>query len=244
MEMIDIYMTSFFRKDMTARAVNEIHDRTEKGSFQIHIYDNGSDKETREFLVHLFDNRLIASLMLDSRNTGCLYNKLIFHAMTESSSPYYVVTDNDIYPPKLSPDWLSRMVAIMEKYPKLAMLTPQFPPAQLMGPLSVNEDVAFCKAVGNAFKLVRRDLFPFEQCKQKLGSYGDDGMVSSIIMEQGNQVAFCRNIFCLHAGQTENWGYKPEEIGKDPRKSGYGKPFIVPIADQDTYTPKNQEDRL
>ena len=198
------------------------------------------------FLFSLFDSGIITSLTLDSRNTGCLYNKLIFHAMTESSSPYYVVTDNDIYPPKLSPDWLSRMVKIMDEHPKISMLTPHIPPVQLMGPCGINddEDVVFCKALGNAFKMVRRSLFPLDKIEQKLGIYGDDGLVSMHIRNGGYQMAFCKHIFCMHAGQTENWGYTQEELEKDPRKSvqvtgykqAYIKPFMLDV-DQETYEP-------
>jgi hypothetical protein len=235
----NIYMTSFFRRAFTERAVMEIHERTAPGSFQIHIYDNNSDSGTKNFLKSLLEKGLIVSLILDSRNTGCLYNKLVFHAMTETASPYYVVTDNDIFPPKLSPDWLSQMIALMEKYPEIAMLTPQFPPVNLMDPdpTTIKEDIVFCRAVGNALKLVRRGMFPIEY-EQKIGVFGDDGLVSSLLKKNGGRVAFCRNIFCLHAGQTENWGYKKEEINMDPRKANYNQPLILDY-NQETYVPLN-----
>ena len=53
--MVDIYITSFYRKDMTERTVNAIRERTTLGTFQIHIFDNGSDKDTRNFLIGLLD---------------------------------------------------------------------------------------------------------------------------------------------------------------------------------------------
>lgn len=239
--MIDIYLTSFFRKEFTDRCINLIHERTAEGTFGIHIYDNGSDGETRKFLIGLLEQGKIVSLHLDSRNTGCLYNKTIFQSMTETKNKYYVVSDNDIYPPKLTPDWLSQMIAIMEKYPNIAMLTPQFPPIVLMGPLKINDDVVYCEAVGNAFKVVRRDFFP--SYEQKLMAYGDDGQLSALVRSRGYDVAFCRNIFCMHAGQCDNWGYKPEEILQDPRKSGYGRPYVVPL-DLETYMPLDQGQRL
>jgi hypothetical protein len=231
-------MTSFFRREMTWQAIKEIHERTEKGTFQIHIYDNGSDMGTQDYLSSVLHDGLITSLTLDSRNTGCLYNKLIFHAMTESDNPYYIVTDNDIYPPKLSPDWLSRMIKIMDEHPKLAMLTPHIPPVRLMepDPLIENEEIVYCKAVGNALKIIRRDMFPLNKISQKLGAYGDDGVISKYIKDEGYQVAFCKDIFCCHAGQTEDWGYNREEIDKDPRKKGYSKPFILKL-DPITYEP-------
>jgi hypothetical protein len=159
--------------------------------------------------------------------------------MVESKNDYYVVTDNDIYPPKLTPDWLSQMIAIMEKYYELAFLTPQILPVELMMPEELRDDIVFCGAVGNALKLVRRKAYPVDQYPQKLGAYGDDGMVSEIVRKNGWKVAFCRKIFCLHAGQCINWGYKPEEVAKDPRKKGYGAPFMVQTR-EDTFEPLDQ----
>jgi GT2 family glycosyltransferase len=234
--MIDIFMTSFFRFDFTAEAIRLIHERTEPGSFQIHVYDNGSDQNTQDRLYDLLKAKKIVSLQLDSRNTGCLYNKSVFHAMTESSSKYLVVTDNDIYPPALTPDWLTQMVSIMDRHPELAFLTPQFPPQELSGPYQTLKDVVYCQAVGNAFKMVRRAYFPI--LEQKLNTFGDDGQVCLLAEKAGWKSAFCRNIFCFHAGQTTNWGYRPEEIALDPRKAGYGAPYSYELANNLTYEPK------
>jgi hypothetical protein len=234
--MIDIYITSFYRADMTRKSIELIKKRTAPGTYQLHIFDNGSDKVTRDYLYNLLENGTIVSLHLDSRNTGCLYNKGVFHAMTETKAKYYIVTDNDIYPPNLSPDWLTQMLGIMEKYPKLAFLTPQAPPAQLTGPEEFRDDVCFCQAVGNALKLVRREAYPFDKYSQALAEYGDDGMLSDVVRKNGWRVAFCRKIFFLHAGQCDNWGYKPEEIAKDPRKIGYGAPLILQT-NPETYEP-------
>jgi cellulose synthase/poly-beta-1,6-N-acetylglucosamine synthase-like glycosyltransferase len=234
----DIYMTSFFRREFLEKAVQLIWERTDPDTFQIHVYDNASDKPTRDFLYGMLEQGRIVSLMLDSRNTGCLYNKIVFHAMTESANPYYVVTDNDIFPPKLSPDWLKQMTGLMDKYPEIALLTPQFPPQQLSGPYSMNEDVVYCKAVGNAFKMVRRALFPIAKMEQALGKYGDDGYVSDMLEREGYKSAFCRHLFCLHAGQCVDWGYKKEEIHKDPRKVGYGTHFQYMVQDEETYLPE------
>lgn len=235
--MIDIYVTSWRRLNFLEKTLRLIHERTEKGTFKIHVFDNNSDSEVHGFLISMLQQGKICSLHLDSRNTGCLYNKAVFHAMTESNNPYYVVTDNDVYPPKLSPDWLQQMVSIMESHEDIAFLTPQLPPTWLQEPIKVEDDVVYCKAVGNTFKLVRKKAYPFGKYPQKCGQYGDDGLVSKIVREEGWRVAFCRNIFCFHAGQCENWGYKPKEVALDPRKQGYGKPFSYEIKDEGSYEP-------
>jgi len=233
--MIDIFMTSFFRYDFTLESINKINERTEPGSFQIHVFDNGSDLNTQKSLFELLANKKIVSLHLDSRNTGCLYNKLVFHSMVETSSKYYVVTDNDVFPPALTPSWLTQMTGIMDRHMEIAFLAPQLPPTWLQEPYKSLEDVVYCKAVGNTFKMVRRALFPPVQ--QHLNTFGDDGQVCQLTAERGWKTAFCKDIFCWHAGQCANWGYKPEEIAHDPRKAGYGAPFIYSPVNSLTYEP-------
>ena len=233
--MIPIYISSFFRYDATEYTIGKIHERTDPGTFQIHVYDNGSDPETQDKLYDLLKAKKIVSLTLDSRNTGCLYNKIVYHAMTESSEKYFMINDNDVHPPLLYPSWLTLMIAIMDKHPELAFLTPQLPPLGLQEPYEVKEDIVYCKGVGNTLKLVRREAFP--TMEQKLGAYGDDGWASIKVHEAGWKVAFCRNIFCWHDAQRDNYGYKPEELDKDPRKKGYGEPFRYDPINWYTYEP-------
>ena len=240
--MIDIYMTAWNRLDFTQEAVRLIHERTQARTFQLHIFDNNSEFPMKSALRALLDTGKITSLHQESRNTGCVYNKGIFHEMTESSQKYYVVTDNDVYPPKLSPDWLAQMVAIMDVHPNIAFLTPQLPPQNLQVPdmSRVEADVVYCRDVGNTFKLVRREAFPIAEFKPVIGGFGDDAIVCIEAKKKGYEVAFCRNIFCWHAGQCKDWGYKEHEIAQDPRKTGYGDPFTYQLANKETYEPVSQ----
>lgn len=235
--MVDIFITSWRRLQFLKETVDKIKNRTKPGTYRLHIYDNNSDKNTQKSIYEWFLLNEIDSVTFDSRNTGCLYNKAVFHAMSQSDSPYYVVTDNDVYPPELEPDWLQQMIEIMDSNPKLAFLTPQLPPVFLQEPFCVSNNLVYCKAVGNTFKIVRREAYPFGDYEQKVGKYGDDGLVSQLVRDKGWDIAFCKNIFCFHAGQCQNWGYKEEEIHLDPRKQGYGRPFMYEIKDEKTYEP-------
>jgi GT2 family glycosyltransferase len=242
--MIDIYMTCWQRPEFTKKSIDLIHERTTPGTFRLHVFDNGSDAEVQTLLRDYFDRGLLTSIHLDSRNTGCLYNKAVFHAMTESTSEYYVVTDNDVYPPKLEPDWLSELIDIMDSRPDLAFLAPQLPPQFLQEPQDVAGDVVYAKAVGNTLKVVRREAYPFGEYDQLVGKFGDDGKVSELVRQKGWKVAFARNIYCYHAGQCVNWGYEEEDINKDPRKAGYGEPFKYEIENEETYIPKDPRWRI
>jgi hypothetical protein len=247
MSVTPIYITSFHRRDFTERCIREIRERTAPGTYEIHLFDNDSmaDKGDRDFAYGLLDRGLITSLHLDARNTGCLYNKLVFHAMTTADTRYYVVNDNDVFPPKMSPDWLSRMIGIMDDTPLLAVLAMQLPPQWLQSPNGVlDPGVCYCKAVGNTFKMARTfalsHVFAGGSIKQSLMQFGDDNVVSIALREYGYTVGFCSDIWCYHAGQCTNWGYRPEEVAKDPRKVGYGEPFKYEFEDEERYLPKEQ----
>jgi glycosyltransferase involved in cell wall biosynthesis len=223
---------------MTIKTIDLLYERTYPGTFKLHVFDNGSDEATKRVLIGLLDSGRIESLHLDNRNTGCLYNKGVFHTMTESKDRYYCVTDNDVYPPKIEPDWLSSMIKIMDDNPRIGLLAPQLPPQFLQQPFFVDRDIVKCIGVGNTLKIVRREAFPITRYRQELGSYGDDGLISKMMREDGWEVAFCRNIFCYHAGQCTNWGYSQDQIDLDPRKAGYGKPFTYDLVNEDTYEPE------
>jgi GT2 family glycosyltransferase len=237
---VQIYITSWFRLSFLKKTIQFIRERTEPNSYLINIFDNGSDIETRNLIYEYLNKGIINVAIFDRRNTGCLYNKLIYHAMVENKDEYYCVTDNDVYPPKLSPDWLNQMISIMDNHPELAMLTPQLPPQYLQMPYDYNNEVIYAKAIGNTFKIIRRRSLNniISNIEQSIGKYGDDGQISDLLNKAGWKVGFCRNIFCFHAGQCEDWGYTKEQIDLDPRKKGYGGHFKYKIVNEKTYEPE------
>jgi len=235
MKPIKIFITSWFRPDFTYRVIREIKDRT-KTPHEIHVLDNGSNEETVEMLLGMFRWGTIQSLSLNSRNTGCLYGKIVFHAMTEEDDDFYVVTDNDIIPPRLSPDWLEQMLEIMRKHPDIGVLAQQMPPVWLQAPYAYEDNVAFCQAVGNTFKVVRRKAFP--ALPQRMESYGDDAEACKEMAAKGWKSAFARNIFCYNLELDQpDWGYAKEQLAQDPRKAGYGPPFKYVPTNWDTLRP-------
>jgi len=217
---------------MTKQVIEVIHERTDDGTYEIHLWDNGSNNTTVETLFHMYGTKLFTSLHLDSRNTGCCYPKGVFQAMADSE--YYVVTDNDVLCPKLSPDWLSRMLAIMNEKPKIGLLTLRLPPEWLQMPISEDDNVIYCKAVGNTFKMVRRAAWPDKWSSTAM--FGDDSTLSTLMAEKGWQIAFCKDLWCLHLGQCDNWGYTDDQVKMDPRKAGYGTPYVYKY-EPDTYRP-------
>lgn len=217
----------------TETCLEHIRKRTEPGTYALHVWDNGSDAETQDWLVGQLRAGVLTSLHLDSRNTGCTYPKASFHM--QALGPYYCVNDADVYPPDTTtpmshgaprePDWLASMIGLMEAYPEIAILSAQLPPQSFQKPLKTLEKVVYCEAVGNTCKLVRRAAIPVTEFKPELMKAGDDWEMCQWVRRRGLQVAFARNVYCYHAGQCPGWGYTDEQIKADPRKAGYGKPY-------------------
>lgn len=241
---MNIYITSWNRPDFTFKTISLIKERT-KIPISINVFDNGSLIETQKLLFEALNKDYISTLFLSNKNTGTLYNKIIFHAMQEYNDKFYVVTDNDVLPPELDVCWLTQMLTIMQNYPKIGLLALQLPPQVFQVPLGYNNDVVYCKYVGNTFKLVRKEamneIIPL--LEQKKIVYGDDSLVSNLMYQIGYEVAFTRNIWCLHIGQCKNWGYTQQQVKEDPRKSGYGEPFIYQYNNK-TYEPQEQSYKL
>lgn len=224
MTPIDIFITSFFRPHFTLECVNKIWERT-KHPFRIHIWDNASSLATQDLLVGLLRLGKITSLHLESRNTMTMYPKSVFNSM--ACGKYYCVTDADCFPPLLDPDWLTQMVGLMETHTDVAFLTPQYPPISMFGceQKDIQENIVFCKHVGNVFKLVRKKMFPsFPQSDNFC--FGDDSEVCRLSYGKS---AFCRRIFAYHAGQCKDWGYQENEIALDPRKKNYKPPMVYDV---------------
>ena len=239
-----IYITTWHREDMAGDVLYQLGTRTAPGTYEIHVWDNGSDCDMQESLYSALKGGLITSLHLDSRNTGCKLPKGAFHSMTPADCDYYVVSDGDVCPPLLDGmDWLARLRDTMDRHPNIAVLAAQLPPQSFQSPYLVMDNVVLCQAVGNTLKMVRRSMFPIDWWSATLGEYGDDGKLCQELRRRGHHVAFSRDVYCLHMGQCTKCGYTDEQWVQDPRKAGYGAPYTYEY-DPITYVPINPELRM
>lgn len=218
---IKICITSWNRVHFLEQVITKINERTKPGSFEIIVYDNASDLETRSYLQNCLQSNLISNVIFDNVNSGCLKPKIVFHSLVGQDEPFYVVSDNDILPPDLTPDWLEQMVTIMENNPDVALLTPQLPPVWLQEPYQRRGNIILAKAVGNTFKMCRRFAIP-EEFKQVTDRYGDDGVLCKLLSGRGWKIAFAADLFCYNLERTiDSYGYTKDQLAADPRKFGY-----------------------
>ena len=85
---MNIYITSWNRPDFTLKTISLIKERTQI-PVSINVFDNGSLIETQKLLFEALNKKHISTLFLSNKNTGTLYNKIIFHAMQEYDDRFF-----------------------------------------------------------------------------------------------------------------------------------------------------------
>lgn len=239
--MTPIFLQSWHRPEFTIRAIEAIHERTAREDFRLTVFDNGSGSPLESELIRMYKAGLIDTLHLEGRNTGCLYPKPVFHAMVPDDCNFYVVTDNDFIP---CVGWLPAMLEVMRNNPDIALLTLMYLPVWPMQPMDDRGDYVRTVAVGNTFKLCRRKAVEMviRDMQQKLGAYGDDGMLCSLLYKTGWEVGYIKNKFCYNLELTsDKWGYTDDQLRQDPRKAGYAEPKRYTPTNWDTLEPSPED---
>ena len=234
--MIPIFVLSFHRVEMTKLCLQYLSERTSI-PITIHIWDNGSNYNEQQELFKLYQKHMYDSLNLLSFNSGTTYPKIIQHAMATThpyESKYFVFNDADVYCPQISPCWLTKLIEIMDANIDLGCIAAQLPPQVLQAPYEDRGDHTLCAAVGNTLKVIRSSAW---QKINKNSIYSDDFYICDAMRNAGYLSAFANDVWCLHAGQCENWGYTPEQVKEDPRKVGLGPPYIYKY-DEITFKPQ------
>src|SRR5690348_15354303 len=129
MDKIDIVITTFDRKEFTRRMIDYIRERT-KTPYRIIVVDNNSDDGTQEMLFNMKHNGIVSHLVLLEENYG-IHMAKNYGLDLVRSTPYYIDTDNDLLPPKLDPDWIARLIELMDKNPEYGAISCQ--PQVLVG---------------------------------------------------------------------------------------------------------------
>jgi len=225
MTPIKIFITTWHRVEMLERCLREIKERTTTPHETI-VFDNGSDPDEVRCIKEMHSDKKCDGLILWSHNTGPYFPKACYYAMTTPEDTYYVSNDADTFPPKVEPDWLSRMISEMNAYPDLGVISPQVPPQYMQEPYAERGNHVLCKAVGNQLSLVRRSAWPVATWPQETDKFGDDSLRSQRMLENGYKTAFMLNTWCMHGQQCKNWGYTEEQVAKDPRKLKYDSPYL------------------
>ncbi len=113
------FLSGFYAETLDVIKVSLESMRKDAGlPFDLMVFDNGSCKEVREFLVNEKEAGRIQYLILSEKNMGKggAWNVMLTGAPGEIIS----YTDSDVL---FSPNWLSRSVEILETFPNVGMVT-------------------------------------------------------------------------------------------------------------------------
>jgi len=110
---IDIIVTTCGRLDYLKRTISRIIEAT-SSPYRLHIVDDGSDKEQKDYIYSLLDDGSVYGIMMRSEREGAM-SAINIGSWMGFSDPL-VFTDDDVLCPILSPDWLHRGAEAMRKH--------------------------------------------------------------------------------------------------------------------------------
>ncbi len=228
--VIDIAMVVSGRKRLTHESIQAVRSRTYR-PYRLMVLNNGSDRDTTEYLSALAAQKLIDVYLHSDENKGIhwAHNKLLEHV----ESFVYVSTDNDIVPQSFvdGEDWLQLLGQLMLENPEYAAIS--LLPHALIGDTigewvkSPHEIIERAHA-GAVLRLMQTDLV------REVGGWSDKIMparnneerwICKLLRDKGKKVGYARDIRAIHL-----WG-KPD-LGEDewgyPAGSSHGHRDVWP----------------
>lgn len=239
--MIDIFITSYLREPFTRQTIKYLYERT-SSPYRLWLIDYGGNQEVWKcYSTRVKDFTLIKS----SQNLGIHSAWNI--ALQLATEKYFITSDNDIYVPKLNPDWLAQMTKFMDERPDYGAISMH--PHVFIGAAGIDpkdpEDVKERNMCGAVMRIMRTEAVHKAGGWDKIIRAGRDHEESTIcsrLHSVGYTVGICSRIRAYHPFGT-NWGYKksftPKMQGHRPELAEYVKQFDQPDAyNSETWMPK------
>lgn len=212
MEKVDIVLTTWQRCWMTRACLEALRLNTTT-PYRLIIIDNGSDPQDQ--MRYLAEGDIYVRL---DRNYGLEHAKHLGMSFVESE--LFVSMDNDILVYKYeNPDWLGRLVKLMEKYPDYGAIAPR--PQVLVATgmrmfETEDEVVPFSHVPGYA--RIMRTAWVNEvgawQDKRPLRGH-EELWIGEKFKEKGWKLGWANFVRCWHLfgkEDTDDWGY-PKDMG-------------------------------
>lgn len=240
MKPIDIFITTYLRQAYTEKTIEYLSERT-RSPYRLFIIDNGGNNEVIEEAIK--QNKIFLAVKASS-NMGihAAWNL----ALSMAESEYFITSDNDIYVPDLSPDWLSQMVTFMNDRPDYGAIS--LHPHVFIGIAGEDpndpEDVKEAPMCGAVMRIMRTELI------RKIGGWEhvirtgrnhEERTICSRIHDAGFKVGRAVRVRAYHPFGKEfggNWGYPknftPEMQGHTPQL----EPYVQQFDNIESYDPK------
>lgn len=238
MNPVDLFICAFERQEYTAETIKYLRERT-RHPYRLFLIDNGGNEYFKDKVNHYIQLRPNMGIM-------AAWNIALELAETE----YFITSDNDIYVPKLEPDWLTQMVRFMDDrldYGAISLHPHVFIGAAGIDPADP-EDVKDRNMCGAVMRIMRTEMI------RKVGGWdkvirsqrnGEERCIAARLHSAGFKTGIATRIRAYHpfGGVKGNWGYAeeitPEMQGHNPALKDYVSSFDNPSAyDENTFLPK------
>jgi len=222
-----IFITGFFRPDLTKQTIDAIYERT-RCPFTISIIDNGSDEETINYYMEEKAAGRIEHLFLLGYNTGMYMPRAIpFHCVPRGQD--YIIVDNDVIPPLYTDGdcWLGRTIDTYLKDPLLALFCPSWNSEGSMKQYAYSRDksILYTEIVTHQFLIHKYEAmikynYPSNLLANKKPYHGMAAVhISHMIAKGGWRCGIDTNVWVRNIGVAvpdENgnlgWGYTNEIV--------------------------------
>ena len=236
---VDIFITAYLRDKYTQQTLWYLRNRTKYPHNTI-LIDNGRNSYFED-LTNL--------VITPNRNIGIHAAWNI--ALSLAETKYFITSDNDIYVPKLDPDWLTQMVNFMEERPDYGAIS--LHPHIFIGAAGIDpadpEDVKERNMCGAVMRIMRtemvREVGGWEHKTDPKRNH-EERTICSRLQSAGYRTGIASRIRAYHPFGRDtggNWGYPPEITpemqGHTPELKDYVLQFDQPDSyDKDTWLPK------
>lgn len=217
---IDIFLTCYLRQFYTEQTITYLKERTTH-PFRLIVIDNGGNDEVLEKAVDVVFLRV---KMMHNAGIHAAWNV----ALALAESEYFITTDNDIYAPKLDPDWLTQLITFMNERPNYGAIS--LCPHVFIGASGIDpqdpEDVKERNMAGAVLRILRteavRKAGGWEHVL-RTGRNHEESTICSRLQSIGYKVGICSRIRAYHPfgkgiPDQSGWGY-PKDFG--PEKQGH-----------------------
>lgn len=207
---IDIVVVTFNRLEFTKKMIEYLYSRTET-PVRLIVVDNNSTDGTQDFLYEMKKQGKVHHLILLEENYGIHMAKNYGLALVRSE-PYYIDTDNDLLCADLEPDWIERLVALMDKYPNYGAIScrPQVLVGRSGEEFNVDEEVVKFSHVGAHLRIMRTDdvrrAGGWEKTWEAKRNH-EDSFIANALSNIGLDVGYAKAVRCFHMF-GKNWGYE------------------------------------
>jgi len=214
---IDIIMLSANRKDNTEKTIDYIYDRVEyPDKIRLIVVDDESVDGTIEMLERKCKEGKVDVLINRTENTiSAAYNIGFRHVTSE----YFVMAQDDLRIPKITPDVIIQLQDLMEKYPEQAGIGTRIERIPNMNWSLGNEDLAPArKALSAYFRIQLSSDFKKMGMLNPKKVWDDVSFLHKVRTNLKMDGSWAKNLWCSH-----KMGYAPDRNYKVvPRKWGFG----------------------